>query len=297
MHTILGAGGVIARELMRELMARGQKVRLASRRAPAWPGAESVRADLTQAAETLVAGLPYRTAIWRRDWPRIMRNVIEACRRANARLVFFDNVYAYGRVDGAMTEQTPFNPCSRKGEARALIASDLIAEMKAGALTALIARAPDFYGPPPTVSLANVFVIDKLAGGAKAMWPGRDDVPHSQFYTPDAGRAVAMLGTSETAWGQTWHLPTAAPALTGREFVAAVAAALGVPARHGSFGRTIVRLAGLFNADARESVEMLYQQEHPYVFDSSKFNQAFAFTPTPYAEGIRAIVAAMRNRS
>jgi nucleoside-diphosphate-sugar epimerase len=41
-----------------------------------------------------------------------MQNAIEACKRYNTRLVFFDNVYMYGRVDGPMTEETPFRPNS-----------------------------------------------------------------------------------------------------------------------------------------------------------------------------------------
>ncbi len=69
-----------------------------------------------------------------------MSNAIEACKRAEAKLLFFDNVYMYGRVSGLMTEETPFNPCSKKGEIRAKIATTLINEWKAGALTAMIAR-------------------------------------------------------------------------------------------------------------------------------------------------------------
>ncbi len=306
MHTILGAGGVIGRGLARELLARGEKVRLVSRRGHPEPGVESMAVDLGDAAHTLaavqgsrvvylVAGLPYRAQVWQRTWPHIMRNVIEACKRSGARLLFFDNTYAYGRVDGPMTEATPFNPCSRKGEVRALIATDLLEEVKTGALTALIARAPDFYGPGCTTGLANLFVVDRLAAGAKALWPGRDDVPHTMIFTPDAVRATALLGTSETTWNQTWHLPAAAPAPTGREFVALAAQALGVPGRHATMGRALFRLAGLFSGDAREMVEMLYQHERPYLFDSAKFNAAFGFTPTAYAEGVRATVAAMRK--
>jgi nucleoside-diphosphate-sugar epimerase len=37
----------------------------------------------------------------------------------------------------------------------------------------------------------------------------------------------------------------------------------------------------------KELGEMLYQNEFPYVFDSSKFEKAFQFKPTPYEEGIR----------
>jgi len=42
----------------------------------------------------------------------------------------------------------------------------------------------------------------------------------------------------------------------------------------------------------RESVEMMYQYNRPYVFDSSKFERTFGQAPTSYADGIREIVQA-----
>ena len=50
--------------------------------------------------------------------------------------------------------------------------------------------------------------------------------------------------------------------------------------------RLAMRALGLFMEPVRESVEMLYQYDQPYIFDSSKFDQRF-FAATPYAEGIR----------
>jgi hypothetical protein len=74
-------------------------------------GAESVTADLSDLDQTvravagssvvhLLVGLKYDVREWRVLWPRIMSNTIEACKRAEARLIFFDNVYMYGRVAG-----------------------------------------------------------------------------------------------------------------------------------------------------------------------------------------------------
>jgi hypothetical protein len=40
----------------------------------------------------------------------------------------------------------------------------------------------------------------------------------------------------------------------------------------------------------KESVEMLYQYDRDYVFDSSKFEKAFDFIPTPYDLGIKKII-------
>ena len=44
-----------------------------------------------------------------------------------------------------------------------------------------------------------------------------------------------------------------------------------------------------------ESYEMLYQSDSPYLFDSGKFGREFGFTGTPYADGVRATVAAFQH--
>ena len=110
----------------------------------------------------MVAGLKYNSAVWQEQWPRVMRNAIDACKRHGARLVFFDNVYAYGRVDGVMTEHTPFNPTSKKGEVRAKIASLLLDEIRSGNLHAMIVRSADFYGPGAIQSFPHATVFDRL---------------------------------------------------------------------------------------------------------------------------------------
>ena len=51
------------------------------------------------------------------------------------------------------------------------------------------------------------------------------------------------------------------------------------------------------NPGLAEIHEMLYQYEEPYLLDSSKFNQAYDFTPTSYTEGMRQAVADFQRRS
>ncbi len=67
-------------------------------------------------------------------WPAIMQNTIDACKTHNAKLIFFDNIYCLGKVNGSMTEESPFNPNSKKGLVRAAIATQLLNEIKAEAL-------------------------------------------------------------------------------------------------------------------------------------------------------------------
>lgn len=303
MVTILGAGGAIGNELVKLLAARKQPFRLVGRKpVPTAGAAEVVPADLTDMDQTvravagssvvhLLAGLQYDHKVWAEQWPRIMANTIEACKRAGARLIFFDNVYMYGRVAGAMTEESPFNPCSKKGEIRARIATTLMNEWKAGALTAMIARAADFYGPGAKTGGANVMVFEPMSKGQTPMCLVDDSLPHSFTYTPDAAGALMTLAASEATWNQTWHVPTTPNPLTGKEFVTEAAEAMGVPAKCRILGRPMVRIVGWFQPVVGELYEMLYQNDSPYLFDSSKYTKAFGFTGTPYAEGIRATAA------
>lgn len=299
-HTILGAGGIIAENLAKHLIQRQLPVRLVSRHPSPHAGAATVAADITRADETLEAikgssvvyccvGLKYDFSVWRRDWPLIMNNIIDACRQTNARLIFFDNVYMYGRVDGAMTEDTPYDPFSRKGDLRARIATQLMSEVRKGNITASIARAADFYGPgADKTSVPNLLVFQRLMKDQKAQWMVNLHARHSFTYTDDAARALYLLGTDENSWNQAWHLPTASAPLTGAEFISQAAAALSKAPRSMVLPKWMIRMGGLFDRTTAELYEMLYQYEYDYLFDSSKFEKAYNFQPISYAAGIKA---------
>jgi nucleoside-diphosphate-sugar epimerase len=167
----------------------------------------------------------------------------------------------------------------------------LMEEVRAGRLTAMIARCADFYGPGAAHGLPNALVFDPFAKRSKASWLVNDAIPHSLTFTPDAALGLSMLADSETAWNQVWHLPTAAPAPTGREFIEMAALAFGVSATYRVLNRPMLKGVGWFNPMVREVYEMLYQNDSPYQFDSSKFARAFGFEGTPYSDGIRICAA------
>jgi nucleoside-diphosphate-sugar epimerase len=306
MQTILGANGAIGVELAKSLLKYTDRVRLVSRTPKKVnTNDEIVAADLTIREQTLnavegseiaylTAGLKYDINVWRSQWPVIMKNVIEACREHQTKLVFFDNVYMYGKVDGWMTEETPVHPTSKKGEIRASIAEMLMNEAKKGNLRALIARSADFYGRDTNTSIAGMLVFENLRKGKKAQWLVNDQAKHSQTYIPDAGQATALLGNTPDAYNQVWHLPTDRNVLTGKEFIGKVAKEFGVDPRYTILSKWMLQMAGLFNATIRESVEMLYQSTSDYLFESSKFEKAFPLKPTSYDEGIRETVRHLR---
>ncbi len=299
MQTILGSGGIIANQLAKSLPAYTDKVRLVSRNPKAVIGNEElVSADLTSAEQVmkavkdseivyLTAGLEYNIKVWQEQWPGLMLNVISACKEHGAKLVFFDNVYMYGKVVGPMTEATPFNPCSKKGEVRAKIATLILDEVNRGSLKALIARAADFYGPGTQNSFLNMMVFENLRKGKSAQLMISKNLKHSFTYTPDAGKATALLGNTPSAYNQTWHLPTDLNVLTGKEIVEIAAKELNTKAGITVLPRLMIQMAGLFNPMIRESIEMLYQYDSEYIFNSYKFDKAFTFNKVLYNEGIR----------
>ena len=127
---------------------------------------------------------PYDAKIWAELVPRYMENLIAAARDAGARLVVLDNVYMLGRPGGRpFDEDTPPNPCSRKGEIRARAAERLFEAHRRGDVLATAGRASDFYGPGGTQThLGDQFWPRALAGktAAGARQPRRD--PHVSLH-------------------------------------------------------------------------------------------------------------------
>jgi nucleoside-diphosphate-sugar epimerase len=300
MQTILGANGVIATELSKQLPSYKTTIRQVSRHPRKVNESDELfAADLLNYEQTgkavagseivyLLAGLRYDTKVWREEWPKLMRNVIDACKKHRSKLVFFDNVYSYGLVKGPMTEETPFNPISKKGEVRAKIATMLLDEIKQGNLQGMIVRGADFYGPGAKLSLTYSTVTERVKANKGPQWIGNPKAIHTFTYTPDAGTSVAMLGNTPSAYNQTWHALTSKEKITGEEYVKIACRIAGIKYSLMPMPKFGVRLVGLFVPVLSEFVEMMYQFENDYIFDSTKFEKAFNTKSTSYEEGIAA---------
>jgi nucleoside-diphosphate-sugar epimerase len=159
LHVVFGAGQV-GTPLAARLLQAGKRVRVVRRsHGDVVPGAEVLHGDAADASfcHRAAAGAaavyhcmnpPYDTSIWAALVPRYMENLIAAAAEAGARLIVLDNLYMLGRSGGhPMNEDTPMNPCSRKGEIRARAADCLFDAHRRGEVRAVAARASDFYGP------------------------------------------------------------------------------------------------------------------------------------------------------
>lgn len=302
-QTILGANGTIGSILAQELKKYTNQIRLVSRNPKTVNETDELfPADLSNPAQVdkaiegsdvvyLVVGFEYSLKIWRETWPKLMKATIAACIKYKSKLVFFDNVYLYDiKAIGHMTEDSAINPPSKKGMVRKEIAEMIMNEIKSGNLTALIARAPDFYGPDNENSILVETVYKNIKKGKRPNWFVDATKKHSFIYTPDAAKATAILGNTPEAYNQVWHLPTDKNTLTGNEWIALFNKETNTSKKVMVLPMFLIKILGMFSPIMREMPEMMYQYDRDYFFDSSKFNKHFNFTPTTYEMGVKQIV-------
>jgi nucleoside-diphosphate-sugar epimerase len=233
---------------------------------------------------------------WAEDFPQLQSSILEGAAASGARLVIGDNLYMYGDPHGSvLTEDFPQQPTTRKGAVRKSMADAAMAAHHAGRVEVAVSRPSDYFGPGYDVMGDTVF--RRALEGKPIQLLGSAHQLHSFSYVPDAGRAMAILGTSESSWGEVWIPPVQQP-LTQSQLADVVWAAAGrrLPAKTQVSGRTMTRALGLFIRPMREMVEMLYEFEKPYIVDSTRFELAFGVTATPLAEAIATTVEWYRAR-
>jgi nucleoside-diphosphate-sugar epimerase len=240
------------------------------------------------------ANPPY--AKWPDLHPPLMDAVIEGTAAAGARLVFGDNLYAYGPVDGPLTEDLPDLARGPNGRVRARIAETLLRAHESGRIQATIGRGSDFFGPHGHVSAVGDRVFARAIKGEAAQVLGDPDVPHTVTYLEDFGRALVTLGEHDEALGKVWHVPNA-DTVTVRRFVQMAFESVGQPSRLRVAPRWGIAMAALVNPTMRAVKEQLYQSERPWVVDSTRFERAFGWTATPLRDAVAATVAWFQSQT
>jgi len=306
-HVVFGATGAIGGAVVGELARAGRQVRAVSRSGRAPDGAQGMAADasdLAQAARAVAgASVIYHCASppytqWPELFPTLTGSILGAAESSGAKLVFADNLYAYGPVDGPLREDLPAAARGRKGRIRAEMAADLLAAHREGRARVVIGRASDYYGPHGTGSTAGETVFGRILAGKKPQWTGRLDQPHTFHYLPDVARGLVVLADRREADGQVWHLPAAEP-LTAQQFFDLIGTATGqpVPVHATIASPALLAIAGVFSPLLREMRETTYQFRAPFVIDASKFEAAFGhLEPTAHRDAVRRTVAWYRSR-
>jgi nucleoside-diphosphate-sugar epimerase len=288
--------GPLGLAVARHLAAAGKQVRLVNRsgNAPAPQGVEVVAADATDVAAARMAcegaAVVYHCATgaygrWAQFLPPLMNGIIEGASAAHAKVVYGDNLYAYGRVDGPITEDLPNRPIGPNTQARADVATTLMSADAAGKVRATIGRASDFYGPYARQSTAGDGIFARALAGKGAQVLGDPDAPHTYTFIDDFAAGLVALGEHEEALGEVWHVPSA-ETITTRHFVEMVFGRLGRHATLKPAPKLAITLLALFVPAMAAVKETAYQREHPWVVDHSKFSRSFGDKPTPHEQAM-----------
>lgn len=299
-HVVIGASGATGGALVRELARRGHSVRAVNQggNAQVPDGVEVLAGDATDAArmrevcadaEVVYNAVNPPFATWRETFPAAVDGVLAGAQAAGARMVFVDDTWMYGRLNGPMTEDLPSRPVSDRGVLRAWLADKVLAAHAAGRVRTVIGRAPELYGPA-VESLLGRTIFGSAVAGRPAVWGGELDQPLTPMFVDDFAHGLANLGESDEALGRVWHVPTPAPT-TARQFFALVSAATGRQLRVVRVGERAVRAVGTVWPIARDGAQMLYQFGQPHVVDSSRYTEVFgAGQVTSYEDGVRRTV-------
>ena len=302
-HVVLGTGA-IGRAVMEELVQRGESVRMVNRsgkmnEVPV--GVEVVASDLYDPAKVREvmrgAKVVYQAAQpeysqWPEKFPALQKSILDGLTGSDAKLVLVENVYMYGKMNGkSLTEDMPYKAQTRKGRVRGEISSAAFDAHKQGRVRVTAARGGNFFGPWGTDSTMGARAFYPLLRGKPAQLIGRTDLPHTHTYVKDFGSALVLLGERQQAEGQAWHVPNDQPKMTQAELVRMFAEEANVEAKISSMGKLMMTIGGLFIPEARETVEMMYEFEEPFVIDSSKFEKAFGMKATPMRAAIKETVA------
>ncbi len=307
---LFGAAGAIGKSIAGALRLRNSPYRVVGRnreRLKQEFGADDLAeiviwnpddaASVTAAAEGVdtiiyLVGVPYDHFELH---PVLMRKTLDGAIAAGVkRFVLIGNVYPYGApITPTVAETHPRNPTTYKGKMRKEQEDILLQAHAEGKIEATILRLPDFYGPGVDLSFLHG-LFQAAANGGTANLVGPIDRPHDFMFVPDVGPVVLDLAAKPEAYGRWWNF-AGAGTITPKEIASRVFAMAGRKPKLRVAGKTMLRIAGLFNPLMRELVEMNYLQTTPLLMN----DQALAgllgpVHKTPYPEGLRLTLEAYR---
>ncbi len=307
---LFGAAGAIGTQIAATLRTRAERYRVVGRSRAALeasfgddPLAEIVTWDPNDPAsvrsaargvDTIVylVGVPYTQFELH---PALMRATLDgAIAERVSRMLLVGTVYPYGRpVTATVSEDHPRAPHTHKGRMRKAQEDLLLDAGRAGRIRGTVLRLPDFFGPNVDKSLLHGAFRAAL-DGKTALLVGPIDTPHQFVYTPDVGPVAVALASEPRAYGQVWHF-AGSVTIAQRDLVRRIFAAAGTQLKTFVVGKTMLRVAGIFDPLMRELVEMHYLQTTPVILDDTRLRELLGTVRvTPYDEAIAETLRTMR---
>jgi len=235
-------------------------------------------------------GINYPYNKWFGNMDTATEKVIEAASQNGAMIIFPGNVYNYGNLP-LIHEDSPQNPCTRKGTLRVELEKMLYDAAYAGKCKVLNVRLPDFWGP--NVLNDGIKPIFMNALNKKALpWSSKADIPHQMVFTKDAAEMMVRLMKKGVVkpyenynYGGYIH-----PTLKG--FLNQISRLANAPEKIQVYPKWLFSVLGIFMPVMKEVKEMLYLFENSVILDDNKVRKLFPdFKETPLNEAITETLA------
>ena len=214
-------------------------------------------------------------------WPRLALplaySAITAAEMAGATLIFPGSLYNYGSpLPPVIDEATLMRPTSRKGQLRLAI-EDRMAEAADRGTRTIVLRAGDFFGGGRGAWMD--LVIAKEIRQSRVTYPGPLDAVHEWTYLPDLAAALVRLAVMREKLGRFETFGFAGHAVTGREFIGAIAKATGRRLEVKRMGWWLIHGLRPFLALPRELSEIAYLWQEPHRIAGDKLATAIGDVP------------------
>ena len=234
-------------------------------------------------------GFPrYERKYWAKHWPVTVDNLLAASSQfPNQKLVFCDNLYAYGPGEGVSPSSKIVKASIKsKPGIRAMLRSKFEARINKKPESITIVGGADFFGPLVTDKsfLGDTFT-KKIIDGEQPICIGSKDVIHDFCYAPDFANALYVASISPEAYGKFWICPHAIKNKTMSEIandIAKINSSKDVSVKVQAYPGWSIKVLSPFMSFMSEMVEMLPFWTKHYTVDDSDFCQTFRMSPTPY---------------
>lgn len=234
----------------------------------------------------------YEAKYWAKNWPLVVDNLIAASnQREGQKLVFCDNLYAYGAQCNISPKSDTVAPgTSSKPAVRALIRQKFQKQMNDAPNSIVVVGAADFFGPRVTnlSFLGDTFTKAILEGKPAPIAIGSATKIHDFCFTNDCSNALYVASVNDSANGKFWVCPHAIKNKTIQDVADDVARLSGSKnSKVSAYPGWSIRLLSPFISFMSEMVEMLPFWSQDYSVDDSDFCTTFGVQPTPYEQALQ----------
>ena len=277
----------------------------------------------------------YEAKYWSQHWPIVVHNLLnamnsnnngnhetqltEARRRTKQRLVFCDNLYAYGAGhDGPINTQTPTLSVGRKKgklNIRSWMHQVFDRHMKDHPGTLTVVKASDFFGPRVTDTsvLGDTITGRMVKGESTALAIGSVQPIHDFCYTRDLANALALVAEQDNvdkACDRFWICPHAIHGKSIQQIANDIASkvhnnnnnddgptnSVDKNVNFSVLNKFLLYLLSPFMPLAREMIEMVDFWTMDYQIDDSEFCTTFHVQATDYDEALDDLIQFYKNR-